>query len=102
MKKSRKVFLICLVVASCLFLSSMNIYAADVWWTARIDQVTVKTSPSLIYIMKVTNVNGPWTFWVNFTNKEMLAVALTAYSMGLDVLIKYDNVTGELNQINLQ
>jgi hypothetical protein len=102
MKKSRRVFYICLVVASCLFLSSMNLYAADAWWTASIEEVIVATSPSVVYKVKLTHINGLWSIFLNFTNKEMLAVAMTAYSMGTDVLVKFDDVTLNLKQIHMK
>lgn len=95
--------LICLfVIVSCFTLFTVpDLCAAEKWWTVTVDTVTVKTSPSLQYVAKVTNINGPWTYYLNFTNKEMLATLLTAKSLDTNVVVKFNDSTFELLQINL-
>ena len=102
MKKLFKITVSCLIIACCFaFFSTSNLYAADKWWTVSVDTVVVSTSPSLQYKVKVTNHAGPWEAYLNFTNKEMLATALTAKSMDSGAMVKFDDSTYELLQIYL-
>ena len=102
MKKSRRVIIYCLLVACCVFLTNVNLYAAESYWTCTIERVIVKTSPSTEYMLKVKHSTGGWETNVNFTSKEMLATALTIKSMDKTARIVYETTTGELLQINYE
>ena len=97
MKKLAKITSSFLVITCCLiFFGGSTLYAAEQWWTVDIDDVIVETSPSVIYTVKVTNPSGPWTRWLTFTDKAMLASALTCRSLPEQALVKFENTTMEL------
>ncbi|MCP4622018.1 MAG: hypothetical protein GY850_00610 [bacterium] len=102
MKKSRRVFIYCLVVACCVFLTNVNLYAAESYWPCTIDRVIVRTTPTTEYSLRVTHATGGWKIKLYFTSKEMLATALTIKAMDTTARIVYETTTDELLQINFE
>jgi hypothetical protein len=103
MKKFSKKIVLGFVLAMAFLFTITASNANAGAWQANILKCTVETDINGVatYYVLVQQTTTAYQLTLNFTNKEMLATALSTISLNASALVKWDNVTLEMYYLQI-